>query len=134
MNCYKLCTFSIIINMQSLLLNCASLIYFLALTCLVIMFYKKHHDYLCERHIIHITYHYEIILSTHLIKKFLLLQLFEENRWYNFDDSHVSPINEEEVKSAAAYVLFYRRVRTDNPSPSNGAQSCANQSHSLWHR
>uniref|UniRef100_A0A2P2LYE8 Ubiquitin carboxyl-terminal hydrolase n=3 Tax=Rhizophora mucronata TaxID=61149 RepID=A0A2P2LYE8_RHIMU len=39
------------------------------------------------------------------------IKLLDENRWYNFDDSHISLINEEEVKSAAAYVLFYRRVK-----------------------
>lgn len=51
------------------------------------------------------------------------LQLLDENRWYNFDDSHISPINEEDVKSAAAYVLFYRRVKTDDNSASNGIAS-----------
>ncbi|GJX74296.1 ubiquitin carboxyl-terminal hydrolase 5, partial [Tanacetum coccineum] len=35
------------------------------------------------------------------------MQLIDENRWYNFDDSHISPINEDDVKSSAAYVLFY---------------------------
>jgi hypothetical protein len=39
------------------------------------------------------------------------MQLVDENRWYNFDDSHVAAIDEDEVKTAAAYVLFYRRVR-----------------------
>jgi hypothetical protein len=53
------------------------------------------------------------------------VQLLDENRWYNFDDNHISHINEEEVKTAAAYVLFYRRVKTDDASASNGAQSCA---------
>ncbi|GAB2280869.1 ubiquitin-specific protease [Dionaea muscipula] len=53
------------------------------------------------------------------------IKLLEENRWYNFDDSHISHINEEEVKSAAAYVLFYRRVRRESASPSNGAESSA---------
>ncbi|KAI7982500.1 Ubiquitin carboxyl-terminal hydrolase 5 [Camellia lanceoleosa] len=53
------------------------------------------------------------------------IKLLDENRWYNFDDSHISPINEEDVKSAAAYVLFYRRVKTDGASISNGAQSSA---------
>ncbi|XP_058199784.1 ubiquitin carboxyl-terminal hydrolase 5 isoform X1 [Rhododendron vialii] len=51
------------------------------------------------------------------------IKLLDENRWYNFDDSHISPINEEDVKSAAAYVLFYRRVKTEDASVSNGAQS-----------
>lgn len=71
--------------------------------------------------------HYGSMASGHYTAH---IKLFEENRWYNFDDNHISPINVEEVKSAAAYVLFYRRVRADNPSPSNGAQSCANPSHS----
>jgi len=37
------------------------------------------------------------------------LQLLDDSRWYNFDDSHISHINEDDVKSGAAYVLFYRR-------------------------
>ncbi|KAK1282433.1 Ubiquitin carboxyl-terminal hydrolase 5 [Acorus calamus] len=52
------------------------------------------------------------------------IKILDENRWYNFDDSHVSPINEEDVKSAAAYVLFYRRIKGEDNS-CNGAQSCA---------
>ncbi|KAL5744951.1 hypothetical protein ACOSP7_026097 [Xanthoceras sorbifolium] len=52
------------------------------------------------------------------------IKLLDENRWYNFDDSHISPINEEDVKSAAAYVLFYRRVKRD-ASNSNVQQSGA---------
>lgn len=40
------------------------------------------------------------------------MQLLDENRWYNFDDSHITPINEDDVKSSGAYVLFYRRVKT----------------------
>ncbi|KAL4187332.1 hypothetical protein AMTRI_Chr09g18480 [Amborella trichopoda] len=39
------------------------------------------------------------------------VKLFEENRWYNFDDSHVSPVSEEGIKTSAAYVLFYRRIK-----------------------
>ena len=49
------------------------------------------------------------------------MQLLDENRWYNFDDTHISPINEDEVRSGAAYVLFYRRVKTDTASASSGA-------------
>lgn len=41
----------------------------------------------------------------------ILLQLIEEDTWYHFDDSHVSPINEADIKTSAAYVLFYRRVK-----------------------
>ncbi|CAA0843231.1 Ubiquitin carboxyl-terminal hydrolase 9 [Striga hermonthica] len=39
-------------------------------------------------------------------------KLVDENRWYHFDDAHVSPVNESEIKTSAAYVLFYRRVKT----------------------
>ncbi|ERN11918.1 ubiquitin carboxyl-terminal hydrolase 5 [Amborella trichopoda] len=53
------------------------------------------------------------------------VKLLDENRWYNFDDSHISSLTEEEVKSAAAYVLFYRRVKNEEGCVSNGAQSSA---------
>jgi len=33
----------------------------------------------------------------------------ENNAWYRFDDAHVSKIEENEVCSSAAYVLFYKR-------------------------
>ncbi|CAI9300916.1 unnamed protein product [Lactuca saligna] len=41
------------------------------------------------------------------------VKLINQNRWYRFDDSHVSGIIEDDVKSNAAYVLFYRRMKTD---------------------
>ncbi|KAL6978143.1 ubiquitin-specific protease [Sarracenia purpurea var. burkii] len=69
-----------------------------------------------------LTNHYGGMGSGHYIAH---IKLLDENRWYNFDDSHISTINEDDVKSAAAYVLFYRRVKTDNASVSNGAQSSA---------
>ncbi|XP_021892460.1 ubiquitin carboxyl-terminal hydrolase 8-like isoform X2 [Carica papaya] len=31
-------------------------------------------------------------------------------RWYEFDDESVSPISEDDIKTSAAYVLFYRRI------------------------
>ncbi|ERM93667.1 ubiquitin carboxyl-terminal hydrolase 8 [Amborella trichopoda] len=34
----------------------------------------------------------------------------DEKGWYDFDDSRVTPITEDQIKSSAAYVLFYRRV------------------------
>ncbi|XP_022958477.1 ubiquitin carboxyl-terminal hydrolase 9-like isoform X2 [Cucurbita moschata] len=37
-------------------------------------------------------------------------KLIDEKRWYHFDDSHVSPVDEEEIKTSAAYLLFYQRV------------------------
>ncbi|KAJ9548810.1 hypothetical protein OSB04_021353 [Centaurea solstitialis] len=45
------------------------------------------------------------------------IKLIDENRWYNFDDSHISPVNEDDVKSNAAYVLFYRRVKAEENGP-----------------
>ncbi|THU66410.1 hypothetical protein C4D60_Mb05t13850 [Musa balbisiana] len=38
------------------------------------------------------------------------LKLIEEDSWYHFDDSHVSPVEEDEIKTSAAYVLFYQQV------------------------
>ncbi|KAI3453300.1 hypothetical protein Pfo_009963 [Paulownia fortunei] len=38
-------------------------------------------------------------------------KLIDDNRWYHFDDSHVSPVSESEIKTSAAYVLFYQRVK-----------------------
>ncbi|GAA5864946.1 hypothetical protein JCM3774_003920 [Rhodotorula dairenensis] len=38
----------------------------------------------------------------------------ENGRWYDFDDSRVTEINPDRVKSSAAYLLFYRR-RTARP-------------------
>ncbi|XP_021647323.2 ubiquitin carboxyl-terminal hydrolase 10 isoform X5 [Hevea brasiliensis] len=40
-------------------------------------------------------------------------KLIDDNRWYNFDDSCVSPVNESDIRTSAAYVLFYRRVQTE---------------------
>uniref|UniRef100_A0A8C7RVL6 Ubiquitin carboxyl-terminal hydrolase n=1 Tax=Oncorhynchus mykiss TaxID=8022 RepID=A0A8C7RVL6_ONCMY len=51
----------------------------------------------------------------------------DDDKWYNFDDSSVSPANEDQIVSKAAYVLFYQRqdtcsgvtalaLRTDTPS------------------
>ncbi|KAF9583310.1 CSN-associated deubiquitinating enzyme Ubp12 [Lunasporangiospora selenospora] len=34
----------------------------------------------------------------------------KQDRWYCFDDSHVSPVqNQESIKTSSAYLLFYRR-------------------------
>ncbi|KAK3228187.1 hypothetical protein Dsin_008049 [Dipteronia sinensis] len=41
-------------------------------------------------------------------------KLIDENRWYHFDDSHVSSVSEAEIKTSAAYVLFYRRVKGES--------------------
>ncbi|XP_051131118.1 ubiquitin carboxyl-terminal hydrolase 8-like [Andrographis paniculata] len=38
---------------------------------------------------------------------------FTKNRlsqWYEFDDSHVFPVSEDQIKTQAAYVLFYKRI------------------------
>ncbi|KAL8170433.1 hypothetical protein V2J09_022237 [Rumex salicifolius] len=49
------------------------------------------------------------------------IKLVDESKWYNFDDNHISAMMEDEVKSSAAYVLFYRRVRKEDnrPQPSS---------------
>lgn len=40
-----------------------------------------------------------------------ILQLIDENRWYDFDDSRVSPVGDSDIKTSAAYLLFYQRVK-----------------------
>lgn len=56
------------------------------------------------------------------------MQLIDEDRWYHFDDSQVSTVNESEIKTSAAYVLFYRRAKVDAKSEANG--SSWDQNHS----
>eukprot|EP01018_Ginkgo_biloba_P035441 Gb_06866 [translate_table: standard] len=62
------------------------------------------------------------------------VKLIDENRWYNFDDSHVSPISEDEIKTAAAYVLFYRKVKSEDGSMSNGAHSYADHNNFVFRK
>ncbi|KAL6593371.1 hypothetical protein ACP70R_049026 [Stipagrostis hirtigluma subsp. patula] len=70
--------------------------------------------------------HYGSMASGHYTAH---IKLLNENRWYNFDDSHVFAINEDDVKSAAAYVLFYRRVREQDGAMSNGTQPCVSRNY-----
>ncbi|XP_042025033.1 ubiquitin carboxyl-terminal hydrolase 9-like isoform X1 [Salvia splendens] len=42
-----------------------------------------------------------------------------ENKWYHFDDSHVSPVSESEIKTSAAYLLFYERVKHNSNGTSD---------------
>jgi ubiquitin carboxyl-terminal hydrolase 15 len=37
-----------------------------------------------------------------------------KTRWYDFDDRHVGPIGEDNIKTSAAYVLFYKRIQNDS--------------------
>lgn len=53
------------------------------------------------------------------------MQLVDENRWYHFDDGHVAPVDENEIKTSAAYLLFYQRVKT-GPGAEEGETSRAN--------
>lgn len=44
-------------------------------------------------------------------------QNFEDGNWYNFDDSHVTKVDVNDVKTTAAYLLFYKRRRPLNQDP-----------------
>ncbi|GAN07744.1 ubiquitin carboxyl-terminal hydrolase 4 isoform X2 [Mucor ambiguus] len=44
-------------------------------------------------------------------------QNFEDGNWYNFDDSHVSKVDVNDVKTTAAYLLFYKRRRPLSEDP-----------------
>ena len=43
-----------------------------------------------------------------------------DGKWYCFNDSHCSKIDESQIQSNSAYVLFYRRVHESNDNSSNG--------------
>jgi hypothetical protein len=53
-------------------------------------------------------------------------------KWFNFDDSSVSPVNDVEVLSRAAYVLYYRRrnhaLPFQLPSPTSSVFSKTDES------
>ncbi|KAK4365567.1 hypothetical protein RND71_016925 [Anisodus tanguticus] len=53
-------------------------------------------------------------------------KLIDDDRWYHCDDSHVSPVAESDIKTSAAYVLFYQRVKAQQ----NGVVGGSSQ----WHR
>ncbi|KAF6136233.1 hypothetical protein GIB67_001642 [Kingdonia uniflora] len=40
-------------------------------------------------------------------------KLLEGNRWYDFDDSFVTPVSEDDIQTSQAYVLFYRRSQIE---------------------
>jgi len=44
-----------------------------------------------------------------------------DGRWYNLDDSSVSPVDSERVVTQAAYVLFYHRRTKGSSAPSRAA-------------
>ncbi|CAN8303606.1 unnamed protein product [Cochlearia groenlandica] len=41
-------------------------------------------------------------------------KLMEENKWYDFNDRLVTATDESEIKTSAAYVLFYQRVKSES--------------------
>lgn len=49
---------------------------------------------------------------------FLQLIDDDDNKWYHFNDSLVSPVNESEIESKDAYLLFYRRVGSETATQS----------------
>ncbi|KAG0765019.1 hypothetical protein G6F33_006900 [Rhizopus arrhizus] len=44
-------------------------------------------------------------------------QNFEDKNWYNFDDSYVTKVDVSEIKTPAAYLLFYKRRRNEDQEP-----------------
>ncbi|GJX64149.1 probable inactive receptor kinase [Tanacetum coccineum] len=50
------------------------------------------------------------------------LQEFSTNQYSHFDDSHVTPVSEGDIRTSAAYLLFYQRVKT-KPDESMGESS-----------
>ncbi|KAJ8555941.1 hypothetical protein K7X08_013437 [Anisodus acutangulus] len=51
-------------------------------------------------------------------------KLIDDDRWYHCDDSHVSPVAESDIKTSAAYVLFYQRVKAQQNGVVGGSSQC----------
>jgi ubiquitin carboxyl-terminal hydrolase 31 len=55
-----------------------------------------------------------------------------DGQWYSFDDIHTSKVEENEVVSQDAYILFYQRQSlTSNPSSSSASSSSSSGSSSI---
>ncbi|KAK8969369.1 Ubiquitin carboxyl-terminal hydrolase 8 [Platanthera guangdongensis] len=55
-----------------------------------------------------------------MVMAMVILQHEAEDKWYDFDDRHVSHVSQDSIKSSAAYVLFYKKVHATTLS---GTQS-----------
>jgi len=53
-----------------------------------------------------------------------------DQKWYKFDDSSVSKMDENKVRSSSAYVLFYRRRGSVDPNETNNTNSTTNNNNS----
>ncbi|KAI9481305.1 MAG: hypothetical protein EXX96DRAFT_210288 [Benjaminiella poitrasii] len=56
-------------------------------------------------------------------------QNFENGNWYNFDDSHASKVDISDVKTSAAYLLFYKRRRSDNEESTRSVEEIIKEAH-----
>uniref|UniRef100_A0A1B6GRZ4 ubiquitinyl hydrolase 1 n=1 Tax=Cuerna arida TaxID=1464854 RepID=A0A1B6GRZ4_9HEMI len=52
-----------------------------------------------------------------------------DGQWYCFDDAKVSPVNESQLVSAAAYILFYQRRGLVSPSSNSSCSSTIGLEH-----
>lgn len=52
-----------------------------------------------------------------------------DGHWYCFDDAKVSPVNENQLVSAAAYILFYQRRGIVSPSSNSSCSSTIGLDH-----
>ncbi|XP_033115051.1 ubiquitin carboxyl-terminal hydrolase 31-like [Anneissia japonica] len=51
-----------------------------------------------------------------------------DNQWYNFDDTKVTPVQDDKVITKAAYILFYHRRCLSNGSVSSGSSTSSSTS------
>ncbi|KAL6006522.1 ubiquitin-specific protease ubp10, partial [Asimina triloba] len=75
--------------------------------------YVKHKDGTAQSHVYElyaVSNHYGGLGGGHYSA---YAKLTHENRWYHFDDSNVSAVGDESIKTSAAYVLFYRRIKVE---------------------
>ena len=73
-------------------------------------------------------------LTVHLALHHYLPLQHPNGSWYCFDDSYVSRVDDSQIETSAAYVLFYRRVPSgggSNPASSSAAAGLAGKGKGL---
>ncbi|KAI7902187.1 uncharacterized protein BX663DRAFT_455790 [Cokeromyces recurvatus] len=56
-------------------------------------------------------------------------QNFENGNWYSFDDSHASKVDISDIKTSAAYLLFYKRRRPVNEESNRSVEEILKETH-----
>ena len=67
-----------------------------------------------------VVHHYGSILGGHYSAEVRDLSNTEEESWFDCDDYHIKPLEEPEIKSSSAYLLFYWKRSEARQRPATG--------------